>query len=46
MPPAEGRNVGKQNIADSLALGTKLVNGARKIDGIPKGYGRYHKIQA
>ena len=36
----------KQGIADDLALGAQLVNGAPKIDGIPEDDGCDGEIEA
>ena len=44
--PAERGDVGEQLIADDLAAGTQLVNGAPEIDGVPEDDGRNGQIEA
>ncbi len=38
--PSERGDMGKQGIAEILALGAQLVNCAPEIDGVPKDDGR------
>jgi hypothetical protein len=43
--PAERSDVGKQKIADNLALRTKFGDGTPKVDGVPEYNGRHGEIE-